>query len=292
MKKRRIALSMGFLAPAYLFIIYAFLVPGIWNLILSFQEWDGFNEKVFVLFDNYKEALQDEVFLQSLVNSVAIAVITMIGATLAGLVLALMIYRLGRREGAFYRLILFMPAMIPVSIIGLLFTFIYNSDMGLLNQFLEAVHLDHLTTAWLENADTVLPSIIIVGIWRLQGMPMMLCYVSLQQIPDSLIDAAKIDGATYWKRIFWVMMPLVKPTIGLSMIFVLLNAFKTYDLVYVLTRGGPANASMTVPIYMQKAAFSYGQFSYSSTMGVLTAIAVILVVFAVQRIMKGERYEF
>lgn len=291
MSKRK-GLALGFLTPAYLFILFAFLIPGIWNVILSFQEWDGFREKTFVFLDNYKEALQDELFLQSIGNSVLIAVVTMIGATLAGLILALMIYRLGRREGALYRLILFMPTMIPVSIIGLLFTFIYNSDMGLLNQFLEALGLGHLARAWLENSSTVLPCTIIVGIWRFQGMPMMLCFVSLQQIPDSLTDAAKIDGASYWQRMIRVMLPLIKPTVALSMIFVLLNAFKTYDLVYVLTKGGPANASMTVPIYMQKAAFSYGKFSYSSAMGVLTAAAVIVVVLVVQRVMKGEKYEF
>ena len=89
-----------------------------------------------------------------------------------------------------------------------------------------------------------------------------------------------------------ILLPLIRPTIALSMVFVLLNAFKTYDLVYVLTKGGPANASMTVPIYMQKTAFTYSKFSYSSTMGVLTAIIIIVIVLLTQRIMKGETYEF
>lgn len=291
-KRDKLLLSVGFLLPAYVFVFFAFLIPGIWNIVLSFQEWDGFHEKEFVFLDNYRKAFGDALFLRSLKNSVMIAVITMIGATLLGLFLAMMIYRLGKKEGAFYRLIIFMPSMIPVSIIGLLFTFIFNSDMGLLNQLLRLIGLENLTTAWLENSATVLWCIIFVGIWRLLGMPMMLCFVALQEVPSSLLEAGKMDGATYRQQMTHILLPLIRPTIGLSMIFVLLNAFKTYDLVYVLTKGGPANLSMTVPIYMQKTAFTYSKFSYSSTMGVLMAVVVIAVVLVTKRVMKGESYEF
>lgn len=291
-KKNKILLALGFMMPAYVFILFAFLIPGTWNIVLSFQEWDGFNEKKFVLFENYRKAFHDSLFLKSISNSVLIAVVSMLGAALLGLLLAMMIYRLGKKEGALYRLIIFMPAMIPVSIIGLLFTFIYNSDMGLLNQLLRTIGLENLMTAWLENSSTVLPCVMIVGVWRLIGMPMMLCYVALQAVPASLLEAGRIDGAGYFKQMFHIMLPLIKPTIALSMVFVLLNAFKTYDLVYVLTKGGPANASMTVPIYMQKTAFTYSKFSYSSTMGVLTAVVVIVIVVLTRRAMKGEAYEF
>ncbi len=291
-KKDRILLSVVFLLPAYIFLFFAFLIPGIWNMLLSFQEWDGFNEKEFVFLENYKKAFSDALFLRSLRNSVGIAVLTMIGATLLGLLLAMMIYRLGKKEGAFYRLIIFMPSMIPVSIIGLLFTFVFNSDMGLLNQLLRLMGLENFATAWLENASTVLPSIIFVGTWRLLGMPMMLCFVALLEVPSALLEAGKIDGATYRQQMMYILLPLIKPTIGLSMLFVLLNAFKTYDLVYVLTKGGPGNISMTVPIYMQKTAFTYSKFGYSSTMGVLMAAMVIFIVWITKRAMKGESYEF
>ncbi|MBU9746418.1 carbohydrate ABC transporter permease [Diplocloster agilis] len=291
-KRTRLLLAVGFMLPAYAFILFGFLIPGAWNIVLSFQEWDGFNEKKFVLFQNYVKAFHDSLFLRSISNSVIIAVVTMIGAVILGLLLAMMLYRLGKREGALYRLIIFMPAMIPVSIIGLLFTFIYNSDMGLLNQLLRLIGLTGLTNAWLENSATVLPCVIAVGIWRLLGMPMMLCFVSLQAVPPTLLEAGRIDGASYRQQMIHILLPLIRPTIALSMVFVLLNAFKTYDLVYVLTKGGPANASMTVPIYMQKTAFTYSKFSYSSTMGVLTAIIIIVIVLLTQRIMKGETYEF
>jgi raffinose/stachyose/melibiose transport system permease protein len=291
-KKDKILLKVVFLLPAYIFIFFAFLIPGIWNMLLSFQEWDGFNKKEFVFLENYEKAFGDALFLRSLRNSAGIALFTMIGAVLLGLLLAMMIYRLGKREGAFDRLIIFMPSMIPVSIIGLLFTFIFNSDMGLLNHLLRLIGLENFTTAWLENASTVLPSIIFVGIWRLLGMPMMLCFVALLEVPTSLLEAGKIDGATYRQQVMYILLPLIRPTIALSMLFVLLNAFKTYDLVYVLTGGGPGNISMTVPIYMQKAAFKYSKFGYSSTMGVLMAIMVILIVWIIRRIMKGENYEF
>lgn len=291
-KKSRLLLALGFMFPAYVFIVFGLIIPGVWNVILSFQEWDGFQKKKFVGFQNYVNAFQDSIFRKSVCNSILIALTTMIVAVALGLLLALMIYQLGKKEGALYRLILFMPAMIPLSIFGLLFTFIYNSDMGLLNQFLRLVGMEGLTNAWLENSSTVLPCIITVGILRLMGMPMMLCFVALQSIPTELLEVSRIDGATYRQQIVYVLLPLIKPTIVLCMVFVLLNAFKTYDLVYVLTRGGPGNISMTVPIYMQKTAFTYSKFGYSSTMGVLMAFVVIGSVLLTKKAVKGETYEF
>jgi len=281
-----------YIFPAMLFMSFSFLIPAVWNIILSFQSWDGFAQKKWVYADNYLDALRDKLLLKSFSNSFFLALFTTAVAVVLGVALAGLIYKLGRREGAVYRLILFLPAMIPMAIIGLLFSFVYNPEMGLVNQFLRLIGLEGLTNAWLENKNTVLLCIAVVGIWRILGLTMMLTFASLQSIPVTLLEASRLDGAGYGRQFFLILLPLVKPIIRLSVIFTLVISFRTYDLVYVMTGGGPANISKTVPLYMVDSAFKYGEFGYSSAMGFIMTIGVMLTIVVINRIMRGEQYEF
>jgi raffinose/stachyose/melibiose transport system permease protein len=209
-----------------------------------------------------------------------------------GLILAILIHRLGRREGAVYRLILFIPVMLPIAVIGLLFTFMYNPEMGLINQFLLTIGADSLTKAWLENKETVLIAISAVAIWRMLGLSMMLIFAGLQQIPNSLLESSKLDGANEFKQIIHIVLPLIKPVILLSIVFTLIMNFKTYDLVFVMTGGGPGTTSKTVPIYMVDTAFTYNEFGYSSAIGFLFTLLVVVLILLVNKLFKGDSYEY
>jgi ABC-type sugar transport system permease subunit len=291
-RKKMIGTGILFMLPALAFIAFAIFIPTIWNIILSFQEWDGYLHREWVGFQNYIEALQDENVLKSLYNSIYMAVAITIAALVIGIALAGFLYRLGRREGAVYRLILFMPVMLPVAIIGLLFTFMYNPEMGLINQFLRAIGLDSWTRAWLENPQTVLLCIIIVGIWRLTGLTMMLCFAAMQNIPTSLFESSKLDGASYARQFFSIVLPLIKPIIQLSAVFTLVLAFKSYDLVFVMTEGGPGILSRTIPLQMIDTAFTYSEFGYSAAMGFLLTVAVMLIILITNKLLQGPTYEY
>ena len=185
-------------------------------------------QKEWVGIQNFTKALHNSGYLSSLKNSVFLAVTATGGAVLTGLILALLIYKITAKEGAVYRLILFIPLMLPSAIVGLLFTFVFNYDMGILNSLLRVAGLDGMVTAWLENKNTVMWSISFVGMWKMSGLTMMLTFASIQMLPDSLFESARIEGATYLHQIIHIIIPLIRPLITLSLIKKLFNG-ETYQ---------------------------------------------------------------
>ncbi len=280
-----------FLAPAIVFLLYANFVPFFWNLVLSFQKWNGFKAATWVGIRNFKRAFADELVWKSLYNSVFLAFVSTAGAVILGILLAAFLYRLGQREGSIFRLILFMPSMLPIAIVALLFTFIYNPTMGILNNFLILLGHSDWTTAWLEDKNTVLLCIALVNVFRMTGTTMLLCFAAMQVIPTSFLESSILDGAGYPQQYFQIILPLIKPTILLSTINTLTTNFKTYDTVFILTRGGPGNLSKTVPIYMTESAFINSEFGFSAAMGVILTITITLIILALRKTLEVEQYE-
>lgn len=145
-EKHRLLAAL-FLLPAFAFIAYALYVPFVWNGVFSFQRWDGFHDPAFVALANYTKALMDKTALLSIRNSVFLGLISTLGAVALGLLLAALVYKVYRREGALYRLIAFMPIMLPMAVIVLLFTFFFNPEMGLLNNLLRVVEMGDVAKA-------------------------------------------------------------------------------------------------------------------------------------------------
>lgn len=281
-----------FLVPAVIFLLYANFIPFFWNLVLSFQKWNGFKAPSWVGIRNFKQAFTDDLVWKSLYNSVFLAIVSTAGAVLLGVLLAAFLYKLGQREGSIFRLILFMPSMMPIAIIALLFTFIYNPTMGVLNNFLLLLGHENLTTAWLEDQNTVLICIAVVNIFRMTGTTMLLCFAAMQIIPTSLMESSILEGAGYPQQYFRIILPLIKPTILLSAINTLTINFKTYDTVFILTRGGPGNLSKTIPIYMTESAFINSEFGFSAAMGVILTVVIMMLIVALRKILEGEQHEF
>ena len=290
---RNTALSgILFLVPAAVFIGYAILVPAIWNLVLSFQKWDGFNELKWVGMRNYIKCFTNSTMRKAMENSLFFALFMTFFAVLIGLVAALLIFRLGRREGAIYRLFIFMPSMMPTAIIGLLFTFLYNPEMGLINQFLRLIGLDRFTHAWLADLSVNKYAIGVVGIWRMAGLTMMLVYASLQSLPNTYFEVARLDGADYWKQVSRIILPLTKPIILLSTVYTLIINFKTYDLIFVMTRGGPGISTKTVPLLVMETGFGYNDFGYAAAIGFVLALVIYAIMGVTNLVLGGEKYEY
>ena len=292
LKKSMSITGIIFLIPAAVFLIYADYVPFAWNFILSFQQWDGYQKMKWVGIDNYKRAFGDKLVGSSLYNSVYLALFSTFFAVVLGVILAMLVYKITKKEGAIYRLILFMPGMMPLAVVALLFTFLYNPEMGLINNLLKLIGLGSLKTAWLENKHTIMICIAMVNIWRMTGLTMILCYSSMQMIPASLFESSKLDGASYKTQVFSIILPLIKPIIQLATIFILAANFKTYDTVAVMTGGGPGNISKTIPIYMVDTAFTNSEFGYAATMGVILTVIILIIIALTNKFMGGEQYEF
>lgn len=281
-----------FLIPALLFILYATVVPFAWNLVLSFQKWDGFGSITFRGIQNYMTVFKDPAILKSIGNSIYYALASTAGGILVGLLLATLVFKLAGKEGSFFRLVLFSPAMLPTAVVGLMFTFFYNPEMGLLNNFLKLIGLESLNHVWLQNKSTAMICIIFVAVWKCAGQVMLLCFASMQTIPGSLYESAMLDGASYWKQIRYITLPLIKPMILLATINTLGTQYKSYDLIYTMTQGGPGTLTTTVPINMTKMAFSYGKFGESAATGVIFTIVVMASILLAKRFLRGEEYEF
>jgi raffinose/stachyose/melibiose transport system permease protein len=280
-----------FLLPTFVLMMYTSFIPAIWNLILSFQNSTLFTSE-FVGVANYLNAFQDPVFLLSLWHSIFFAVVISLISTVIGVALALLIYPLGSKEAAFYRIAIFLPVMLPTTIVGLMFIFIFDQQIGLLNNLLTLIGLGGLTQAWLAQPPINLFAICVVGIWKSVGVSMILTSAALQSIPGAYLEAARLDGAGYLRQIFSLILPLLKPIIAITVTLGLIGNFKTFDLVYVLTKGGPGNSTFVVPIYLLQTAFTDGDFGYAASFGILLALTILVVNIVFNRVMKSERYEY
>lgn len=293
-KSHRGRIIFGYLliVPALLSVLVSTITPAAMNVVLSFMKWDGFSPAVWNGLDNYKRIFSDQATVTSFVNSLKIACYVTVGAVFAGILFAFLIQRMKRLEGSFYRLVLYLPVMLPMTVVALLFSLIYNYDMGLLNAFLRTIGLDRLAHAWLADSSVIVQAISFVGIWKQSGLTMMLTYTAISSIPESFNDVCRLEGCGPVRKVFMITLPLIWPTIRTALVLTLIFSFRMYDLVWVLTKGGPGNLSTIVPIRILEYGFKYNQFGTASSIGTIFMILVICVVQIVKRITRSEAYEY
>lgn len=281
-----------FLLPSVILILFSNAVPFLWNLILSFQKWDGFGDPQWVGWSNFSRVIADKNFYNATLNSLSLGILSSILTVVLGVLLAFALFRFSVREGGTYRLVLFLPYLLPMSVIGLMFSFMLNFQYGPLNQLLRLIGLESWAKAWLSDPATVMPVLVFVRGWKTLGMTMLLCVAAIQAIPGSLFESAYLDGATTMKIYRKIVLPLIMPVIALSLLNTLMSSFKSYDIVKIMTNGGPGRMSYVVPMVMMDQAFSYKNFGFSAAMGsVFTAVVMVVIVIA-NRLMRSEAYEY
>lgn len=291
MAKLRI-LGILLVLPALLFIAFAMIVPFFWNIGMSFMNWNGFSGMTWNGMAAYAKTFQDIVTMKGISYSIQIAVTSTVIAVVFGVLFALAIYKVGMKEGAFYRFVFFAPSMMPVVVIGFLFTFILATDIGLLNKLLEIAGLASLTRAWLAEPGVVIWSIGVIGGWRSAGFVMILVYAAVVTIPSSMFEAARLEGMGYLRQIRTIILPLIMPTLRLTVILMLIVTFKTYDIIAIMTKGGPGDLSRTVPVRLLDVAFQYNDFGYAAAIGVLLTVLVVIVIAAAQLLVRGQSHEY
>ncbi len=285
-------LGIALLIPAAIFIAFTVFIPVGWNLVLSFAEWSPLANMRMVGLDNYIQLFQDQTTLNGFKYSIIIALVSAAIALTLGMLLALLVYRTGNREGTVLRLIFFAPSMMPFIVIGLMFAFILDPATGLVNQILGVFGLESLQHAWLSEPGLVLWVLAAVSGWKGSGAVMMLFYTAIVTIPASMFEAARLEGAGYFRQIRIIILPLIMPTIRLVSLLVLIGSFKTYDVVVTMTKGGPGDYSKTVPMQMLDVAFKYNEFGFSAAIGVLFTVLVGVVIFIATKLARGDVYEY
>lgn len=280
--------------PAVLLLLVFVYYPVIDNLRLSLFRWNAFSPKeIWVGLDNYRALTQDPVFWSSLFNNVAYAVVSVICQVGGGLVLAAVLEELIRgRWKDFFRTVYFIPAVISLTIVGLLFQFMYNPQIGLVNGFLGAVGLESWQHSWLGESATAIWAIIAMSQWQSVGYVMVLFIVAMQRIPRELYEAAHIDGATRRQAFLRITVPLVREMTLLAMIITVSGAFLVFNEVQVMTAGGPNNSSHTLGTWLYKSAFFNDQMGYAAAIAVVIFVITLVASVVQLFINRGKAVEY
>ena len=266
-----------FLLPALLLFCLLVLAPIVIAGYASFFDWNGFGPPTdFVGLGNFERLLSDRIFLDDLWHGLLLILLTLVFQLPVALGLAMLLnQRLrGRR---FYRLVFFAPYVLSEVITGVLFTMIFSPETGLVNHLLHTVGLDSLAILWLADPSVVMYTVFLVISWKYFGFHMILYLAGRQGIPEEVIEAAAIDGAGPWQTFRHVTLPLLGPTIRISVFLSIIGTVQLFDMVYVLTGGGPVHASETMAISMFQVGFRQFEVGYASAISI--AMFLISLVF-------------
>ena len=260
-----------FLAPSLVIYTVVVVYPMVYSAYLSLFQWDGISPtKTFVGLGNYVILFtQNDVFWIALRNNAIWLIFALVLPTSIGLGLALLLNTKFRGSHIF-RSIFYFPAVLSLAVVGLIWTWIYQPDLGLLNQVLGLIGLKSWQRNWLSDPQIALYPVIIAATWNAVGLPMLLYLAGLQTIPEELHEAAKVEGAGVVQRFIYVTFPLLRETTLIVLAITAINALKAYDIIYAMTNGGPANRTQLLSTWMYFLTYNYNQ------VGLGTAIAVIL----------------
>lgn len=277
-----------FLAPA-LFFYGGFLVyPMLSSLWISFFDWDGLSpDKTFVGLDNYiKLFLYDDVARRAFLNNVIWTIASLIVPTGVGLAFALALNRRAPGTTAF-RAIIYSPAVLPLVAVGLIWSWMYNPQFGAVNVVLKAIGLGAIARGWLSDFDTALAATFVTGVWAGAGLFMVLYLAGLQSINREYYEAARIDGASAFQIFRHVTFPGLSETHVIVLSLAVIQAFKVFDLIYVMTYGGPGQTTQVLGTWMYFQSFQYYHAGYGAA--IAWVIAAIVLAIAVPYIRRMSR---
>jgi ABC-type sugar transport system permease subunit len=283
-KSQRIA-GYLFVLPTFALFVGFVLWPILRTVYLSLTRWGGFGAPQFIGIDNYTRMLGDPVARRAMIVTLALTAVTTVVLTFLGLVTAVLVNVVWKHVGVLVRTILFIPGIVSFVVSGVLWKLIYDPNIGTLNQVLGAIGLDSLQHPWLADSRTVLPAIILVTVWGGLGFNMLIFFAGIQGIDPSLYEAAAVDGANTVQQFWNITVPSLRVVTGLVVSLGLLNGFKAFDIIYVMTGGGPNHASEVLGTYLYSLAFgstsgSIPQLGYASAFSVVTMILCTIAVIA------------
>ncbi|MCR4587613.1 MAG: sugar ABC transporter permease [Lachnospiraceae bacterium] len=279
-----------FLLPALILFVGVLIAPIAMSGYYSFFDWNGFGEKTFIGFENYKELFSSNAigFTKALGNSLLLAALSVFIQLPLSLGLALLLGRGIKGERAFLA-IFFMPVLISTVVIGQLWLKIYNPSYGILNVFLTKIGLESLTRIWLGLPETALGACFVPILWQYVGYHMLLMYAGVKGVSPELREAAKIDGATNWQVSRYIVIPSIKPIVKVSVIFAITGSLKSFDLIYVLTNGGPLHATEVPSTLMINMLFLRNRYGMGSTIAVMLIILCFAFALLINRLFKEDR---
>jgi len=286
-RMREGALVACFLLPSLaIFLLYRILPLG-WNVILSFESWSPLRAARWVGLDNYDEMLfDDDVFWQALGNS-----LIFIGTSPIAIAIALAIALLVNsdlRGAAIYRTIVFLSYPLMTVAVAIIWRWLYDERGGLLNYALRGMGVIERPIPFLQSFDWALPSVIVADMWQVLGLYMIILLTGLQSIPPHLYEAARVDGVPPYARFWRITLPLLRPSLFLCAVVGILNSFTSFDLVYVMTNGGPGHATELLITHIYKTGFGQTRFDYAAALTVVQFLLLVVLTVAANRLAGGN----
>ena len=277
-----------YILPSFIFITIFFFYPIGYIFGISFFDWNGVSQnKSFVGLENYKNFFVDPIALKALKNQILWGIITIFSQMFLGLSMAILL-RSKVRFKIVYKVIFFFPNIISIVVVAYIFNKIYDNNFGELNYFLEMIKLNILSHPWLGDPDTALYCLMVANIWQWSGFSFLLYHAGLTQINEDLYESARIDGANIFNIVRNIVIPLLKPTHFALLILGVIGTLKTFDIIYLTTRGGPARSTEFLSTYVFQKGIIEFKASYASTIALMIVlIALALTIIQVKAYKRG-----
>ncbi|MDQ6418857.1 sugar ABC transporter permease [Paenibacillus sp. LHD-117] len=274
--RTRSFVALALLPALLIFIVFA-IVPIIWSGYYGFFDWSGLGSLKFVGLNNYEMMLQDPIFWRALKNNLILVASAIIGQVPIALLLALLLLK----NSMFNRIIrsaVFMPMVLSTVVVGLIWGYIYQPEIGLLNNLLETIGLESWTRAWLSDPKVNMYAVSIPINWANIGPYLIIFIAALQNISSEVNDAAKIDGAVGHKKLFFVTLPIMWETIVVTIVLCISGSLKAFDHVIVMTGGGPAQSTELLATYMYNNSFTVYRYGYGSAVSTMIILISALLI--------------
>ena len=272
-----------FILPALTGTLIFIVLPVAASFGLSFAKWDLLNPIEFVGFDNYKLIFSEPLFYKILINTIVFAVATSVFGVIIPLVLAA-ILNSKIKCAEFFKTAYFLPFITPMIVIGVVWEWIFDPNIGLLNKVLQ------MNINWLYDTHWAMPALIIVTVWKLIGYNMVIFLSGFSSVPDNLFEAAKIDGANPLQTFINVTVPMLSPTIFFVIIITAISSFQVFDLIYLMTEGGPLDSTNVLVYSIYKNAFEYFNVGKASAIAYVLFVIILVLTLAQWKLRKKLVY--
>ena len=279
----------GLLAPGVLLFALCCIIPLGVAFYYSLFNWDGGITMKFIGLKNYSELLHDKAFWMAFKNNLLFVLYSVIGQIGIAFIISMLLTSRSVKCKNFHRTVIFFPVVLSSIVVAYLWQIIYNKDYGLLNRLLELLHLQSWIRPWLDDADIIIQTLSAPKIWQWIGYYMVILLGAIQSIDTSVLECAELDGATGWQRALYIVMPMIKNTMVVTIILCISGNMKTFDQIYAMTGGGPGTSSMVVALYAYKMSFVRQRYGYGSACAIGILILSLLLVGISKFVSKGKK---
>lgn len=284
LRRRNTLIGLSFITPNFVGFFVLNLIPILFAFWLSFNRWDGYNPMEFAGLENFKYIFSHKVFQQAVIKTIIYTACCVVITMVLSLGLAVLINQKLKGIGIF-RAAIFFPHVASVVAVAAVWQMLFQKDMGLINEVLRFFGVTDVP-GWFASTKWALPGVIVVSIWKSMGYYMIIYLAALQDVPTSLVEAGMIDGANAWQRFWHIKWPLLRNATFFVVMMLTINSFKSFDLIYALTEGGPGTATTLLSQYIYNQSFvswDYGRASAAAMVLFVIVAAITLLQFRIEK---------